>query len=113
MISGGKMFDVRLRATAKEHTPMENAKANNDGKSIEEKKEEKLIAPKCVPIDYFCVKFKNAEEKKDSRNNNRYKLLQFDDDDDMSEEEKESESFKVEKEIPRKDVKLIKENRTK
>ena len=53
IISEGNMFDVRLRATAKECTSIENVKANNDGKAIEEKKEEKWIAPKCAPIDYF------------------------------------------------------------
>ena len=35
----------------------------------------------------FCMKHKNAEEKKESRNDNRHKLLQCDDDDGMNEEE--------------------------
>ena len=107
------MFDARLSATAKEHMPRDNAKVNDDGKSIEEKKEENWIALKCAPIDYFCMKCKNAEEKKESRNDNRCKLLQCDDDDDMNQEEKESESFKVEKVTTRKDAKQIKENRIK
>ena len=41
IISEGNMFDARLRETAKERAPMENVKANNDGKVIAEKKEEK------------------------------------------------------------------------
>ena len=40
------MFDVRLSATSQEHTPMDNAKASNDGKAIEEKEEENWIVPK-------------------------------------------------------------------
>ena len=113
MTSEGKMFDVRLSATSQEHTPRDKSKVNENGKAIEENKEENWIAPKHAPIEYFCMKHKNAEEKKESRNDDRCKLLQCDEDDDMNEEEKESESFKVEKAITRKDVKLIKENRMK
>ena len=113
MISKGKRFDVRLSATAKEHMPMCNAKVNNDGKEIKEKKEGKWIVPKHAPIDYFCMKYKNAEEKKESRNNNRCKVLQYNDDEDMNEEGNESENFKVEREITRKDVKQMKKNRMK
>ena len=43
---------------------MDYAKVNNDGKEIKEKKKGRRIAPKHVPIDYFCKKNKNVEEKK-------------------------------------------------
>ena len=80
--------------TAKEHAPngLDDEKVDNDSKAIEEKKEENWIVPKHVPIDYFCVKHRNAEEKKERRNNNRHELLQCDDDDERCGEEKESET---------------------
>ena len=86
MISEEKMVDVKLSATAKDYVPMDNTNMDNDGKAIEEKKAENWMHPKYVPIDYFCVKYKNVEGKKERRNNNRCELLQCDDDDDMNEE---------------------------
>ena len=50
----GKMFDVRLSATAQEHMPRDNTKVNNDSEAIEEKKKENWIVPKCRPIDFFA-----------------------------------------------------------
>ena len=44
--------------------------------------------PKCVPIDYFLKKHKNAEEKKESRNSNRCEVLIDNDDDERHEEKK-------------------------
>ena len=67
---------------------LENKKVDNGGKAIEKKKEENWIVPKHVPIDYFCKKHRNAEEKKERRNSTRHKLLQCDDDDKRNGEEK-------------------------
>ena len=56
MIREEKTFDLRLSATAKEHVPngLDNKNVNNDGKAIEEKKEENFIFPKNMLIDYFA-----------------------------------------------------------
>ena len=80
-----------MSTTAKERVPngLDNENVDDDGKAIEEKKEENWIVPKHVPIDHFCMKHRNAEEKKERRNDNRWRFLQCDDGDEMNEEEKE------------------------
>ena len=92
-------FDLRLIATSKECTPngLDNKKVDDDDKAIEEKKEDNWIVKKCVPIDCFCVKCINKEEKKERRNNDRHELLQCNDEDERHGEEKEPESVEVNK----------------
>ena len=79
-----------MSAIAKGHVPngLDNENVDNDSKTIEQKKEENWIGPKCAPTCYFCVKCRNAEEKNERINNNRHELLQCNDEDEMNEEEK-------------------------
>ena len=82
-----------MNATAKEYVPnrLDNKKVNNYSKEIKENKEKNWIAPKHVPIDYFCIKYRNAEEKKERRKN-RHELLKCKDDNERHGEGKESET---------------------
>ena len=95
MISEEKTLDSRLSAIAKKHVQneLENKKVENDGREIEKKMDENWIVPKCVPTDYFCKKYRNADEKKESRNNNRCKLLQCNEDEEMNGNENKHEEF--------------------
>ena len=71
MSSEEKTHELRLSATAKERVTngLNDKKVDDDSETIEENKEENWIVPKHMPIDYFCTKHRNAEEKKERKKN--------------------------------------------
>ena len=76
---------MREKSNENVQNEVDNDKLITDNK---EKKEDDWIAPKDMPIDYFCNKIQQRRGKKERRNSNRHEVVKGNDDDEKHEGKK-------------------------